>query len=195
MSLWPDGVFSITDYGLRFIDSLKDQPDPYDSMSILESLRKCNVANPTVEAYIPEAVQSFSARAYRGVFVLIGVAAESISEEIYAAFESHLTPSHRRSFTDALNQKKNSAEARWTALTNRFPHQHSVCIGEELTRRFNNVLDPQLKLFKHNRDDAAHRRATLIDRDTARAALTNFVPFGRTAADVIRKLGIQCKIA
>lgn len=192
-NLWGNGYYSITDYGARFLESAKSQPDPYDAVSILEALRKRKIANETVEAYIPEAVKSFGANAFRGVFVLIGVAAESLSEEIYTAFEGHLTPSHRATFLQSLNVKTNSAEARWKALINRFPHHHSVCIGDELNRRFTNVFEPQLKLFKHNRDDAAHRRATLIDRDTAHAALVNFVPFGMTAADVVQALAKPCE--
>jgi len=50
-----------------------------------------------------------------------------------------------------------------------------------------------LKTFKQNRDDAAHRRATLINRYGAQAALSMLVPFGITAADVIAALGRPCQ--
>ena len=183
---------TISDYGGSFLASTKDDPDPYDAITILEPLRLRGVANDAVEAYIPESVRALGAGAYRGTFVLIGVAAEAVAEDIYDAFAAHLETSARSKFLADLNAKKNSAEARWTAFISRFPAKHETCLGDELARRFRNVLEPQLKLFKHNRDDAAHRRATLISRETAQAALAGFVPFGLTAADVIAALGEPC---
>jgi hypothetical protein len=194
MTLWQLPAYSITDYGMRYIESTKDQPDPYDATTILEPLRVRSIANDTVEAYIPEAVRALGARAYRGVFVLMGVAAEAVSEDLYDALEQHLPMGQRAPFRQALNVKKMSAEARWEAFTSRFPQKHAGCIGDELTRRFTNILEPQLKLFKHNRDDAAHRRATLIGLETAQAAISSFVPFAITAADMIEALKMPCVV-
>jgi hypothetical protein len=185
--------FTISGYGVEFLKGTKDDPDPYEATSILVPLRQRGMANDTVEAYVPEAARSLAAGAFRGACILVGVAAEAMSEELYAALLMHLEPGQRAKFEQALNVKKNSAEARWTALTDRFPGEHGPCLGDELKRRFENVLEPQLKTFKQNRDDAAHRRATLISRYGAQAALSMLVPFGITAADVIAALAQPCK--
>lgn len=189
---WQLPFFTISGYGLRFLESVKDEPDPYEAISILEPLRARGIANDTVESYVPEAVRALKAGANRGACILVGVAAEAVSEEIYAAFVGHLDDGPRAKFEQALNDKKMSAEARWSAFTARFPVGHETCLGDELTRRFRNVLEPQLKTFKQNRDDAAHRRATLISPEAARAALSMFVPFGLTAADVVCALKSPC---
>jgi hypothetical protein len=183
---------TVSEYGWSYIQSSKSQPDPHDAESILEPLRMRGVANDTVEAYVPEAVRCFKARAFKGTSVLLGVAAEAITEDLYQAFLSHLSSTRSATFLKALNARSLSAEGRWDALRGRFPAGHEACLGDELRRRFLNVFDPQLKLFKQNRDDAAHRRATLITQEGALASLFSFVPFSITAADVLDALKGSC---
>lgn len=184
---------TVSEYGWRYVQSAKSQPDPHDAESILQPLRVRAAANDTVEAYVPEAVRCFKARAFKGTSVLLGVAAESIAEDLYAAFLTHLPAIKSGSFQKALNTKRLSAEGRWGEFTARFPAGHEPCLEDELRRRFLNVFDPQLKLFKQNRDDAAHRRATLISQEGALASLFSFVPFGVTAADLVDALKRPCQ--
>lgn len=195
INLMSPDFFSVTDYGFRFLASTKDQPDPFDATTILEPLHKRGIKNETVENYVPEAVRALHGRAYRGVFVLIGVASEALSEDLYDAFEAHLPETQRAKFREALNAKKFSAEAQWSIFTTRFPHSHEKCVGGELAHRFKSIVEPQLKFFKLNRDDAAHRRASLITPETAQSALTLFVPFGLTVADVLAALKNPCTAA
>lgn len=190
---WRLPLFTISRYGLQFLDSTKDDPDPYDASSILEPLRQRGIANDTVVAYVPEAARALAAGAFRGTCILVGVAAEAMSEELYDAFVAHLKPGPKAKFEQALVAKKNSAEGRWNAFVDRFPGEHAPCLGDELKRRFENVLEPQLKTFKQNRDDAAHRRATLISRYGAQATLAMLVPFGITAADIVAALRQPCQ--
>jgi hypothetical protein len=183
---------TISEYGWSYVQSAKSQPDPHDAESILQPLRARGIANDTVESYVPEAVRCFKARAFKGTSVLLGVAAESVTEDVYDAFLSHLPAIRSASFQKALTVNRLSAEGRWDAFTARFPTGHEACLGDELKRRFLNVFEPQLKLFKQNRDDAAHRRATLISQDGALASLFSFVPFGVTAADILAALKAPC---
>lgn len=194
VNLMSPECFSVTDFGFRFLELTKGQPDPFDATTILEPLRKRGIRDETVENYVPEAVRALRGRAYRGVFVLIGVASEALSEDLYDAFEGHLPEGQRSQFREALKAKKFSAEAQWNVFTNRFPHMHESCIGEELAHRFQCIIEPQLKFFKLNRDDAAHRRASLITPETAQSALTLFVPFGITIADVLAALSRPCSL-
>lgn len=192
LGLWELPSVTISQYGIEYLKFAKDHPDPNDAISILNPLRERCVANDTVEAYISEAVRTLHARAFRGVCVLTGVAAESLAEAMFTAFADHLDASAREKFLKELNVKKTSAEYRWTEFTKRFPGQHAECVGDELRRRFENVCEPLLKLFKQNRDDAAHQRASLISREGAVAVLVSFVPFGITVADVLDALKKPC---
>jgi len=92
-------LFTVSGYGLQFLDSTKDEPDPYDATSILEPLRQRGMANDTVEAYVPEASRALTASAFRGTCILVGVAAEAMSEELYDALLAHLKPGASAKFT------------------------------------------------------------------------------------------------
>ena len=182
---------TISEQGSQWIQNTRDQPDPYEAESLLTPLRTRGVANPVVEAYVSEAVRTFKSFAFVATCVLLGVAAEAISEDLYDAFASHLNPAIATKFHSALQAKRMSAEGRWEAFQSRIV-QHSGCLGDELRRRFENVFIPHLKLFKQTRDDAAHRRPTLVDRAGALAALYAVPPFAVTAADVLDALARPC---
>lgn len=191
---WDASAFCITEHGFRFLESTKNFPDPYNAQCLLDPWKIRNMKNETVEEYIPEGVLALRACAYRGILVLVGVAAESIAEDLVASFKQHLPEIQASEFIKALNQRKNSAEWRWAQFRSRFPQKHDRCIRDELRRRFENVLESLLKFLKHTRDDAAHRRATQVRPEDAMTALASFVPFSIAAADIIQELHNSCKI-
>lgn len=183
----------ISERGWRWVQDSKDQPDPYEADSLLEPLRARGIANPVVEAYVAEGVRTFKASAFVSTCVMLGVAAEALSEDLYEALIAHLKSPGKEKFQSALRAKRLSAEGRWNEFEARIA-LHESCLGDELFRRLRNVLIPHLKLFKQTRDDAAHRRPTLVDRSGALAGLYAIVPFAVTAADVRDALANTCVV-
>lgn len=188
---WP--FFVVTPFGRAYLDGSAEGADPGDSVRFVSSLitRMPNIPDVAMR-YVGEAAASYGRNLWLATTVLLGVAAEALLEYLYDCLERHLRISERAQFRAALERRKRSADGRYEVFKDHMLPRHAAELGMELTRRFDLVLEPLLRLMKVNRDDVAHRRVTRVDRETAYAELASFPALVGASAELEAALGSAC---
>lgn len=175
---WPH--YRVTEYGAKALKSTTPQPyDPDGFMAHFDAT--CAGIEPTVRAYVAEAVLAFNSGCTRSAAVMLGCASEKLLLLLCDAFENAITDETKRSkFTKDLNAKwaishkytTLRARLEWMVAAKKLPHEHAETVASELPGGF--------ELLRRCRNAAGHPDVPgNVDPDTVFLNLRTFTEYAR----------------
>jgi hypothetical protein len=182
--------FSITPYGHQVLENLTSDTDPADAADYLAKLKsRAPLANETVLRYVGESVSTFNMQNYLASAVLLGVAAETLLEQLYFAIGKHLN-ADEAPYTSKLEVK------RWASQRLEYARSrlatHLTEFPTEFQTRVDQYLDMLAQILKISRDDVGHSRPLRIDREIASMNLASFPVLAGIIDELITHLSSPC---
>lgn len=183
--------FSITPFGHDVFANLRSDTDPADATDYLDKLKaRAPSANETVLRYVAESVSTFNTQHYLAAAVLLGVAAETLLEQLYDAIGKHLGAGTAAYLTNL--QQKRWASQRLEYARERL-NEHLVEFPVEFRSRVDQYLDMLAQTIKMSRDDVGHGRPLRVDREIAAMNLVSFPVLAKIVEELITQLAAPCQ--
>jgi hypothetical protein len=182
--------FSITSYGRKMLAALADDLHPADAADYLEKLKsRVPSASDTVLLYVGEAVATFNSQHYLSSVVNLGVATETLLEQLYDVLGAHLG-GNSNAYRLKLDGKR-WAGARLEYVRTRLK-DHLDEFPSEFATRVEQYLDMLAQIIKLSRDDAGHARPLRIDREIASMNLVSFPVLAGIIHELMTRLRETC---
>jgi hypothetical protein len=182
---WP--WFRLTDIGREFVKVRA--PQPYDPDGFIAHFRRVTITpDPTVEAYVIEAVHTFNRGCNRAAAVMLGCASEKLILLLIDAFDGAISDTGKKaSFQRALGRKRHISH-QYTILKEhldlmtdgkKLPYEHAETVGSELPSGY--------EILRRCRNAGGHPDVPGdVDPDTVFLNLRFFTEYARRVAALIQ---------
>ena len=182
--------FEITAYGDEVLANLATDADPADAADYIHKLQtRAPWLNETVLRYIGESIATFNNQHYLASAVLLGVAAETLLEQLYDVLGTHLAVGASE-YASKLQAKRWASQRLEYARSRMRPHL--IEFPTEFQGRVDQYLDMLAQVIKMSRDDVGHGRPLRVDRELAKMNLIAFPVLAGIIDELIRGLAAPC---
>jgi hypothetical protein len=145
--------FHVTDYGRRVLK--EERFVPHDPTGYLDELQRSVPAiDPTVLAYLTEALQCFHRGLNIGATMMLGVAAERVFMLVCDSVQAALSPPERRRFEAILNRNAMKPKLDWVLAKTTVIRRTHRDLPDSLNIAFAAVYD----FIRQQRNDLGHPR-------------------------------------
>ncbi|HZF49157.1 MAG TPA: hypothetical protein VE093_10940 [Polyangiaceae bacterium] len=181
---WP--WYSLTDLGKEVVKA--PAPQPYDPDGFVAYFKRtCGSADPTVEAYVVEAVHAFNSGCNRAAAVMLGCASEKLILLLTDVFEDSISDASKRASFQRAMARKWAISYKYKTLKEhldlmvdgrKLPPDHAETVGSELPSGF--------ELLRRSRNAGGHPDVPGdVDADTIFLNLRTFTEYARRVGALI----------
>ena len=152
---------SVTDYGRKVLEM--DEVTPYDPDGYLDNIKSKITLDEITELYLNECIQTFQRGNYLSSAVMLGVAAESIFNQVYDHFIDSL---ESKKIKDEFEKLRGSAHTkrRIDLVTDTIKITAKKDFPKEIVDNFDSKTNPILNLIRRLRNDVGHPSGITIER-------------------------------